>query len=51
MVRETNAQSNGGMFVDRYFQFDAFEFFRIIIKIKEPYKMLSCLQTFVHAGK
>ena len=40
MVRETNAQStiNGGMLVDRYFQFDAFEFFRIIIKIKEPYK-------------
>lgn len=40
MVRETNAQStiNGGMLVDRYIQFDAFEFFRIIIKIKEPYK-------------
>lgn len=40
MVRETNAQStiNGGMLVDRYFQFDAFEFFRIIIQIKEPYK-------------
>ena len=40
---ETNAQStiNGGsvlMLFDPYFQFDAFEFFRVIIKIKEPYK-------------
>lgn len=26
------------MLFDPYFQFDAFEFFQIIIKIREPYK-------------